>query len=318
MAKPIPTLRDLSAPNHFPAAFHRWVLERAEFQREQFKVLKGGRLDRFQKARLAVIYSFAAYLEGECDDVFDQRMVALAEISREAAAIDREAGKEVPSSSLGRVVFHPTSSQVQIAGSLGDAEHSPPPPPDHTLEEMVAAGIRDLIGKLRGQRAGLREESQRFDRERTELQRRLDAAQVDQQAAADLRATVAEQAEEIAELTATNEELVIYLGDRKPPRREKIQEGIYKTDSGKFQSRVRDEENGGTKWSKPVDSLDEARELRATVDADEEPSEADLEAALDAKEAELGRELGEADVEAVRRELAKSTATGEPVAEEVT
>lgn len=313
MAKPVPTLVDLAAPNHFPATFRAWVLEKAEWQREQF----GKRINRFQRAHLAVVHSFAEYLAGECDDVFDQRMVVLALVSREVASIEREEGKDVPRP-MGGVVFRPTKGQIAIIGTLGDELHAPPPPPDHTLSEMAAAAVRDLIVMLHGQRADLGKKAKDLDRELAKAQARIDQGRADQEEMERLRSENAELREEKAEQAATIEELTIYLGDRKPPRRKKLQEGIYRTDSGKFQARVPDEKKGGTKWSDPVDTLDEARELRAAAGG-AEPTEADLEAALDAREAEVGRELTDEEIDAVRDELANSmSAADEAATEEVT
>jgi hypothetical protein len=299
----IPTLPRMSTKPEFARAFRSWVVERIEAQRAQG--LWGEGRDHFD-----VVDGFAAFLAAEHQDPLDQQLVALAAISQAMIEIGREDG-----SIEGSPGFCSTHGQRHILAVAGDVAH-PAPSMAQLLEEIVAAGAVDLAAAIRVSRQRLREKAVAAEDATAAARSEAEGLRVDQEEVAGLRAEVEAQQTDIAERDSVIQEFQIHLGQRDVPRRVRVETGIYRLSGGGFD--VNKPKSAGGPGFERAASLDEARRLRAEFTGQDPIGEAastqtggdgDVDDALDAREAELGRELTDEEIDAVGAEFQPSMAT---------
>ena len=299
------TLPSLYARAPFPASLRDAIQAKADRQEAAF----GPSSAAIEKRQIAALRAVADFLAGA--DLYDRHMVILGDVSGELAELRGEGAE-------GRDRFTPTEMQDQLLSWLGSA--IAPPPPERTVEELCAAGVRDLANALREKGGEFRAEVHAAEAEATKA--RAEAAQMAANAA-ELPAARSEAEglrEELAEAEETIAEFRGFLGKPAPApaaRRIKVEgeAGVYEAETadGPVLEINFPDDQGKTRWRRlPGASLEQARELRAELagkpvaddDGDEEiVLDRDLDAELDRLEKHLGRELADAETDAILAEL---------------
>jgi hypothetical protein len=260
-----------------------------------------------------------AYSLPQFDEIRDRRWAILFDVNSGFAEVRRlklvwETGN-VPSDAIGVTAGKfekPSPMQSKILGTLGDSLH-PAPPPDQTLDDLAMAGVRDLVTELGNLAGRERSNAVGLAKELKMVTAQLEQNRVDRAALQDITterdsamAQIAEKDKLIAELRE-----MVQQEPEKPPRRRMIEHAIYRAKSG------------GLEVAKPgggfvsAVSLAAARSLRDEMRADDQGTSTEaseekaLKAALDAKEAEVGHELSEDEIGAVRDEVADSNLVSE-------
>lgn len=302
----------LNANAGFATTLRSFIKQKADTRERAF-----GNPNRWQREHLQALRALVAHIE-EVDPVRSRPIAILYLVNVAAAEFRRERvrwEKGQPSGDepgiRGTVFDQPIGLQNYILETLGDTTH-PAPRPEQTLLDLATAGAKglaELSGK-EGQRE--REASSRLRAELDQVTADLEQNRVDAARIVDLEAEVEALRGELGEKDQLLEVLRASAGEEpKRPRRTMIEPKIYRASSGKLE--VAEAAGGGKTKFHVVETLGEARLLREELhgDATEEPPEipeADLEAACDTRERELGRELSAEEVATVEEELAKSTA----------
>lgn len=259
------------------------------------------------------------------DEIRDRRIAILADVNAAFADLRREEfrrdkggldGDEV--GVAGMKFEKPTPLQNVVLTKLAEFGLDTAPTPDQTITDLAAAGVRDLLATVGSKTTSERQRTGGLVKEVDRLTAEREQARVDANEVQDLRAERDGLRAELAEALATIEEQRVMLAkEPKKPRRSMIEPNIYRSESGGLE--VAEAMGKGRTKFHVVQSLGEARLLREELRGDDpEPSEEDLDAALDAKEAKLGHELSEAEIDAVREELGNSNAALAAATEEVT
>ena len=300
------TLPELFARVDFPRSLREFIYAKADRQAAAF----GRSSSANEKRQIAALRGLADHLAGV--DLYDARMVALCDVNAEFAERRGEG-------SDGFDIFRPSDLQMRLLAYLGGT--LPPPPPEQTVGELVAAGVRDLAQTLREHGAELHGKAQAAQREvetaQAEAARKgTDAAELEA-----ARSEVEALREELAEAEETIEELRAYLGKPEPPaptRRTKIdgETGIYEADTatGPVLEINFADDQGKTRWRRlPGASVEQARRIReelsgepvAAEEAEPEPVKTDrpLDPELDRLEKHLGRDLTDEEMAVILAEL---------------
>jgi hypothetical protein len=264
------------------------------------------------------------------DEIRDRRIAILGDVNAAFADIRRERLRRERGSVdadevgvKGRVFEEPTPLQRYILQTLAPYGLDSAPSPDQTLTDLAAAGVRDLLAAAGKRTTVERDRTGGLVKEVERLAAELERVNVDARELKDLR-TVNKCLRDV--LLVERERIEELRGmvavEPKRPRRKMIEPNIYRTSGGGLE--VAEATGKGKTKFHVVASLGEARILRdelrerSGVPDAPYPDEA-LEAALDAKEQELGRDLTDEEIAAVGESLTNSTAAESTAAtEEVT